>query len=231
MLFCGLGKPLTRSRIGGYDPRVSENVLYHQELEALASSLGLSHATAKNVSTALAIPSNIEVLFLLSVPGPFKSTLLRNAKLLIYTPTNEHFGIVPVEAMQYGVPVLAANTGGPLETILDGKTGWLRDVKNISAWTDVMSQVVNNAHGAEMQMMGLEGKQRVQNEFSRTKMSHRLEDQIEEMIQARRKAFVEWKDMILGLSVIGIFVAALLLTLMSVSGLSRPSRTYTQLNS
>ncbi len=209
---------------------MSENVLYHQELEALADSLGLFHATAKNVPTALAIPPTIEILFLLSVPGPFKSTLLRNAKLLIYTPTNEHFGIVPVEAMQYGVPVLAANTGGPLETVLDGKTGWLRDVKDVSAWTNVMSQVVNDTYGAEMQMMGRAGKQRVQNEFSRTKMSQRLEEQIEEMIQGGRKAFVESKDLIFGLSVIGIFVAALFLTFTSVPGLPRPFRSYTQLN-
>ena len=180
--------------------------------------------------TALAIPSSIEVLFLLSVPGAFKSTLLRNAKLLIYTPTNEHFGIVPVEAMQYGVPVLAANTGGPLETVLDGKTGWLRNVEDVGAWTDVMSQVVNDADGAEMQMMGQAGKRRVQSEFSRTKMSHRLEDQIEEMIRGRRKAFVEWKDMMFRLSVIGVFVAALFLTLMSIPGLSKPPRKHTQLN-
>lgn len=183
-----------------------------------------------NVPTALAIPSSIDVLFLLSVPGAFKSTLLRNAKLLIYTPPNEHFGIVPVEAMQYGVPVLAANTGGPLETVLDGKTGWLRDVKDVGAWTDVMSQVVNDADGAEMQMMGQAGKRRVQSEFSRTKMSHRLEDQIEEMIRGRRKAFVERKDMIFVLSVIGVFVAALFITLMGMTGLSRPPRKHTQLN-
>ncbi|KAF7512183.1 hypothetical protein GJ744_002345 [Endocarpon pusillum] len=215
---------------GGYDSRISENALYHKELEALADCLGLSHATAKNVPTALAIPSSIDVLFLLSVPGAFKSTLLRTAKLLIYTPPNEHFGIVPVEAMQYGVPVLASNTGGPLETVLDGKTGWLRDVKDVGAWTDVMSQVVNDADEAEIQMMGQAGKERVQSEFSRMKMSHTLEDQIEEMIRGRRKAFVERKDVIFALSVIGVFVAALFLTLMSIPDLSRPPRKHTQLN-
>ena len=54
--------------LGGYDQRVSENVDYHKELERLAESLSLSHATAKTMPTALAIPSTIEVLFILSVP-------------------------------------------------------------------------------------------------------------------------------------------------------------------
>lgn len=50
--------------------------------------------------------------------------------MLLYTPANEHFGIVPVEAMGCGVPVLACNSGGPTESILEEprseRTGWLR---------------------------------------------------------------------------------------------------------
>jgi alpha-1,3/alpha-1,6-mannosyltransferase len=51
---------------------------------------------------------------------------------LIYTPENEHFGIVPLEAMLAGIPVLATNTGGPLETIYDGRIGWLRSPEKIT---------------------------------------------------------------------------------------------------
>jgi alpha-1,3/alpha-1,6-mannosyltransferase len=201
--------------IGGYDSRVAENVQYHKELESEASSLGLSHATAKTVPTALAIPADIEVLFLLSVPGPFKSVLLGNAKLLVYTPTREHFGIVPVEAMQHGVPVLAANTGGPLETVLDGETGWLRDVEDIDAWTLVMERVIDDENAAEMSAMGQKGRRRVESEFSRFKMAQRFEDEVQEMMNGRRKAFIEWNDIMLGLGVMGIFVAALVLTVVT----------------
>ena len=73
----------------------------------------------KTVPSALFIPDSIDVLFLLSVPTAFKNTLLGQSKLLLYTPINEHFGIVPVEAMLAGLPVLASNTGGPLETIVE----------------------------------------------------------------------------------------------------------------
>lgn len=49
--------------------------------------------------------------------------LLAGAKGLIYPVENEDFGIVPVEAMAHGVPVIAHQSGGPLETIVAGETG------------------------------------------------------------------------------------------------------------
>lgn len=50
------------------------------------------------------------------------SGLLSNCQALIF-PTDEDFGIVPVEAMYFGRPVLAFAKGGALETIIAGKTG------------------------------------------------------------------------------------------------------------
>jgi glycosyltransferase involved in cell wall biosynthesis len=44
---------------------------------------------------------------------------------LLYPPLNEDWGIVPIEAMAFGKPVIAVNSGGPKETILPGKTGFL----------------------------------------------------------------------------------------------------------
>lgn len=48
--------------------------------------------------------------------------LLKGAKALVF-PTLEDFGIVPVEAMAAGVPVIAYGAGGALETVVEGKTG------------------------------------------------------------------------------------------------------------
>ena len=62
--------------------------------------------------------------------------LLTNCSILLYTPAGEHFGIVPLEAMYCGTPVLAVNSGGPLETIEHGVTGWLVDGQP-NAWSEV----------------------------------------------------------------------------------------------
>lgn len=45
------------------------------------------------------------------------------AKALIFPAEDEEFGIVAVEAMGHGVPVIAYRSGGLPETIVDGKTG------------------------------------------------------------------------------------------------------------
>lgn len=46
-----------------------------------------------------------------------RCSLLKHSLCLLYTPENEHFGIVPVEAMYCQTPVIACNSGGPLESV------------------------------------------------------------------------------------------------------------------
>jgi len=48
--------------------------------------------------------------------------LYRRCRMLIF-PGEEDFGIVPVEAMACGTPVLAFGRGGVTETVIDGETG------------------------------------------------------------------------------------------------------------
>lgn len=48
--------------------------------------------------------------------------LLRGAKALIF-PGIEDFGMIAIEAMSAGTPVLAAKAGGALDFIIEGKTG------------------------------------------------------------------------------------------------------------
>ncbi|EZF30709.1 hypothetical protein H109_06364 [Trichophyton interdigitale MR816] len=197
---------------GGYDNRVSENVHYHKELDALATRLGFQTATSKTVVSAMSVPDSINVLFLLSVPSAFKETLLSSSSLLLYTPSYEHFGIVPVEAMYAGLPVLADNTGGPLETIVEGKTGWLRSSKEISGWTEVINYVLHRMSSTERLDMAAFAKQRVEKEFSLHAMGERLQQQIDEMVQAEDRAFLPL-TVILGLGLVFGVVSSLLIWL------------------
>lgn len=96
---------------GGYDRRVEENVEYHDELVEFSKTLDL----VENVHF-LKSPSDAE-----------KLSLLLECRFLVYTPSNEHFGIVPLEAMYARKPVIAVNTGGPLETVDNEVTGLLRE--------------------------------------------------------------------------------------------------------
>lgn len=55
------------------------------------------------------------------------------AKVVVAFSQNEPFGFIPLEAMACGVPVVALAEGGFLESIVDGKTGFLvkRDPKDV----------------------------------------------------------------------------------------------------
>jgi alpha-1,3/alpha-1,6-mannosyltransferase len=107
---------------GGYDNTLEDNLHTLWSLRSLAESLRLTHHT---LSTPKSAPpdKDVQVLFVLNFSTAQRTHLLTHSSTvaLLYTPANEHFGIVPVEAMACGLPVLAANSGGPTESIIDLK--------------------------------------------------------------------------------------------------------------
>jgi glycosyltransferase involved in cell wall biosynthesis len=62
--------------------------------------------------------------------------LIRSADLVLCTPVYEPFGIVPLEAMACGVPVLATYVGGHRDSVADGVTGRLVAPQNPGAIAD-----------------------------------------------------------------------------------------------
>lgn len=127
----GNATPLRLILAGGYDYRLNENIVTLRELQAQCDAHSLKHLTLfynkasptepQSSSPPLKELLSASVVFLPSAPFPLLGSLLIHpqTKALLYTPTEEHFGIVPLEAMVVGLPVLATNTGGPMESLLD----------------------------------------------------------------------------------------------------------------
>lgn len=51
--------------------------------------------------------------------------LYSNARFTAFPFTEEPFGLVPLESMACGTPILTYGIQGPAESVVDGKTGWL----------------------------------------------------------------------------------------------------------
>ncbi len=159
---------------GGYDDAQADNRDTLSANQALCDRLGLSYNTLKNTSSPPA-PENVDVLFILNFTTEQRSTLLLSPHTLalLYTPTNEHFGIVPIEAMACGLPVLACNTGGPTETVVEGGTGYLRPPV-AEEWAPALAGLINLSN-EERARFSKNGKTRVREQFSSSSLGRELD--------------------------------------------------------
>ncbi|PHU16250.1 Alpha-1,3/1,6-mannosyltransferase ALG2 [Capsicum chinense] len=124
-----------------------ENVEYLEELKKLAEREGVSQ----------------RVKFITSCSTAERNALLGQCLCVLYTPKDEHFGIVPLEAMAAYKPVIACNSGGPVETVKHGVTGFLCD-PNPKEFASAMSNFIQDPHMSEK--MGQDARQHVAESFS-----------------------------------------------------------------
>ena len=90
--------------------------------------------------------------------------VLRRADVVACTPWYEPFGIVPVEAMACGVPVLATAVGGMLDTVVDGMTGLLVSPKDPSACAAGLNWMLSDP--ARLAEWGAAGRRRAESRYS-----------------------------------------------------------------
>lgn len=156
---------------GGYDNQLQENIEYFRELQDMynAKPFLKDHVT-----------------FLKSPSDELKLSLLRESSCLLYTPENEHFGIVPLEAMYCKTPVIAVNSGGPTETIIHEVTGYLCDPKS-AEFAEAMKKCVQD--NALVKKMGQSGNIRVQQHFSFSAFSGDLYSIISELLRNNMNKF------------------------------------------
>ncbi|MET9514430.1 glycosyltransferase [Streptomyces sp. NPDC002994] len=99
------------------------------------------------------------VRFLGGVPSEDVAPLLRTADVVLCPGDYEPFGIVPLEAMACGKPVVASGVGGQLDTVADPATGRLVPPGDPEALAHAVGELL--ADPAVRQACGEAGRRRV----------------------------------------------------------------------
>lgn len=100
--------------------------------------------------------------------------VMPNREIFDTTDSIEGFGITFIEANACKKPVIGGKSGGAVEAVVDGVTGFLVDPHNE---TEVAQRIIGLLQNEELsRRIGEDGRRRVENEFSWEKRAHELLD-------------------------------------------------------
>lgn len=106
-----------------------------------------------------ALAAGLPVEFEIAPPDARLRELYAGASVLLFTPRNEDFGMVVLEAMAAGTPVLAVDAGGPRTTVDHGRTGWLLP-SDADAWAAHLRSVLGTDALEAMRPLAVEAARR-----------------------------------------------------------------------
>jgi glycosyltransferase involved in cell wall biosynthesis len=89
--------------------------------------------------------------------------LYRSADLVVCVPWYEPFGMVPLEAMACGVPVVAAAVGGLVDTVVDGVTGRHVPPRRPGVLASVLGELLQDRAG--LRALGRAGVRRARRRY------------------------------------------------------------------
>ena len=142
-----------RERLPGLTLEIAGDGELEQELRATAIRLGLGDA----------------VTFLGRV-APVDPVLER-AEVVVVPSFGEGFGMVALEAMERGRPVIASDVGGLPEIVDEGRTGLLVPPGDVEALARAIAELADPARAASM---GEAGRARALAEFSQDRCTERI---------------------------------------------------------
>jgi D-inositol-3-phosphate glycosyltransferase len=107
-----------------------------------AEALGDDAEVRRLGSLASDVGVSSHVKFIGQVPRERMPAVLRSADVVVCTPWYEPFGIVPLEAMGCGIPVIASAVGGLVDTVTDGVTGLHVPPKDPDALAQALAELL-----------------------------------------------------------------------------------------
>lgn len=135
---------------------------------------GEDHPESLEEAGCLGIGDAVEFTGWHSDLAPFISSI----DVLALPSLKESFGLVMIEAMVHGKPVVASACNGPLTIVEDGETGYLVPINDETALADGLEKAILNP---DLEAMGLAAYERVKSRFVPAPAGARLIEALREL--------------------------------------------------
>jgi type III pantothenate kinase len=112
--------------------------------------------------------------------------LLRSAACVVCVPWYEPFGIVALEAMACGVPVVASAVGGMIDTVVDGVTGVHVPPRDPDRLADALAGLL--ADSGRRRELGLQAVERARRRYDWARVAQATRDVYDDVIAKRSRA-------------------------------------------
>ncbi len=110
--------------------------------------------------------------------------LYNQALCTVYAPVMEPFGLVPLESMACGTPVVGICEGGVRETVVDGVTGYLEQ-RDPEQFARAILRLVEDQQLAER--LGQQGRDIIEKQWTWERAIQSLEEHMEATVDLARK--------------------------------------------
>jgi D-inositol-3-phosphate glycosyltransferase len=117
------------------------------------------------------------------IERPDLPALLRSADVAVCVPWYEPFGIVPLEAMACGVPVVASSVGGLIDTVVDGATGVLVPPRDPERLARALSALLDDP--ARRRELGAAGAARARERYGWERIAALTLEVYDELVRER----------------------------------------------
>ncbi len=129
------------------------------------------------------LSKGLDVEFRFNPPDRELKSLYANSYAVLFSPMNEDWGLVPLEAMSSEKPCISVNEGGPTYTIHDGETGFL--VNSPQHMAQKMLYLAQDP--AENEKLGRAGRKRVLANYTWEIFLSKMEKALREVAKEKSK--------------------------------------------
>ena len=142
LVFCTIGRLIKRKNIDD-ELEVLSRIKKHFRFKFLIIGEGPERAHLERLARHLGLQGIVR--FLGNVSDEVKFQLLDLSDCYLSTALHEGFGLVFLEAMESGLPVISYNRGGQNDFLASGKTGFLVELGNKESFGRKVIELIRNA--------------------------------------------------------------------------------------